>query len=111
MINLRKAVFAIDSISGATFEGYTDGDSWNGWACPYFEKPEAEHVLKASEANNYIWSYDSEQDAFIVRSKDDPEEYEPEVFEAVQRNVEGGEEVKVYGIGAYSWIWELATEA
>lgn len=111
MNSLRKATFVIDSIPDVTFEGYTDGDTWNGWACPYFEKSEAERVLEASQANHYSWSYDSEQDAFIVRSEDDPEEYEPEVFGAVKRNVEDNGQVTVYGIGAYSWIWELAVEA
>lgn len=111
MTDLRKAAFVIDSIPDAIFAGYTDDDTWNGWACPYFEKSEAERVLQASKANHYVWSYDAEQDAFIVRSEDDPEDYEPEVFQAVNRNVEGSGETKVYGIGAYSWIWELATEA
>jgi hypothetical protein len=111
MNSLRKAVFVIDSIPDVIFEGYTDDDTWNGWACPYFEKSEAERVLQASQANHYVWSYDSERDAFIVRSEDDPEDYEPEVFEAAQRNVEDSGQVRVYGIGAYSWIWELATQA
>ncbi len=110
MDNLHKATFSIDSIPDTTFDGYTNGDTWNGWACPYFEKSEAERVLQASEANHYIWSYDSNQDAFIVRSNDDPEDYEPEIFEAVRRHVEGGGEVIVYGIGAYSWIWEVVEE-
>lgn len=107
MNNLRKAAFKIDSIPNTIFEGYTDDDTWNGWACPYFEKSEAERVLKASEANRYFGSYDAQQDAFSVRSQDDPEDYEPEVFQAVNRNVEGSE-VTVYGIGTYSWIWEVA---
>jgi len=111
MNNLRNATFVIESIPEETFQGYTDNDTWNGWACPYFKKSEAERVLRASEANRYIWSYDTQQDAFVVRSEDDPEDYEPEEFKAVKRTLEGGGEVTVYGIGAYSWIWELVAEA
>lgn len=50
---MNKTTFVIDSIPDAIFTGFTDGDDWNGWACPYFEKSEAECVLKASEANGF----------------------------------------------------------
>ena len=48
--------FTIDSIPEQMFEGYSDGDTWNGWACPYFERMVAEKVLRASEANGYRWT-------------------------------------------------------
>jgi poly-gamma-glutamate capsule biosynthesis protein CapA/YwtB (metallophosphatase superfamily) len=108
MIELRKAKFAIDSIPNISFEGYTNGETWNGWACPYFEKSEAEHVLQASEANHFKWVYNTGQNTFIVYSDDD--EAVEEIFEAVQGFLEDGNEIIVYGIGAYSWIWELAAE-
>jgi hypothetical protein len=105
MGNWMNSNFSIDSILRQTFEGYTQGASWNGWACPYFERTIAERVLRASEANNYNWRYDSESDAFIVQSKDDPEDYDPEVFNGVKINI-ADMEIVVYGIGAFSWVWE-----
>ncbi len=106
MSSLQKASFSIDSIPDLIFEGYANDTMWNGWACPYFEKSEAERLLQASEANGYVWLYDSEHDAFTVRSEDDPEDYDPEVFRAVRMAVEDKAEATLYGIGAYSWVWE-----
>lgn len=107
--NLHREKFVIDSIPGIHFEGYSAGDTWNGWACPYFEKAEAERVLKASEKNGYEWTYDPEADVYLVTCNDDPSEYEPERFSSTRRNAEDGKEIVVYGIGAYSWIWEKAS--
>jgi hypothetical protein len=99
-----KAHFCIDSIPSTKFEGYTNGDDWNGFACPFFEGGIAELVLKASEQNGYSWEYVPEDDTFIVRNTADPIEYEPERFEGQIISV-GNNEIKVYAIGAYSWIW------
>lgn len=85
---------------------FTDGDDWNGWACPYFEKSEAERILKASEANGFEWEYDVEQDAYIVSNSQEDEDYAPEVFEGSNYEIEGTN-LTLYGIGAYSWIWEV----
>jgi hypothetical protein len=108
MIKMSKAKFAIDSIPDVVFQGYTNGDTWNGWACPYFEKAEAERVLRASEVNRYLWTYT--ENGFSVQNQDDPEGYESEVFEALKIATEDGSELTVYAIGAYSWIWEPMSE-
>jgi hypothetical protein len=94
----------MDSLDGQ-FLGYTDGDLWNGWACPYFVRDVAERVLKASEANGYTWTFSSERDSFVVRNAEDPEDYAPEEFQSVLISF-SGQETKVYSIGAYSWIWD-----
>lgn len=109
-MQLHKARFAIDSIPSEIFEGYTSGETWNGWACPFFEKSEAERILKASEGNRYRWTYSPDVDAFTVYSEDADEEVASEVFEGVTANLDDGREIKVYGIGARSWIWDLITE-
>lgn len=97
--------FSIESLENAEFEGFTDGDSWNGWACPYFTNQTAKTILKASEINGYSWRYDAAADAFLVSHIDDPESFEPERFESVNINVDGSN-IVVYPVGAYSWIWE-----
>jgi hypothetical protein len=111
MPNFHEAEFIIESIPNIVFRGYTDGDTWNGWACPYFIREEAERVLTLSEANGFAWHYDTEQDAFICRNTSDPVEYEPEVFQTIQAKLDGDGELPLYGVGSYSWIWELAPEA
>jgi hypothetical protein len=100
--------FCLDALN-ADFDGYANGTTWNGWACPYFSRDVAEAVLEASTANGYQWLYDGDRDTYVVRSIDDPDGYEPEQFpgQTVEIN---GKEVKVYPIGAYSWIWEECEE-
>lgn len=102
----KRACFSNDMLGNAYFDGYTDGDSWNGWACPYFTQDIAEAVLKASEKNGYIWSYDETAACFLVRHNEDPEDYEPEMFAGVKIQVEG-HEIIAYAIGAYSWTWDI----
>lgn len=107
MANWEKAQFSIDSIPSKTFEGYSNGDDWNGWACPFFEFETAQQILKLSEANGYSWSYEADNDTFAVRNSEDPADYSPEEFAGTKIQVDG-HEFTVYGIGAYSWIWEVA---
>ena len=102
---IHTAKFVMDSLPEMIFEGYSDGSDWNGWACPLFLKSEAERILAASEANGFRWHYDREQDAFTVRSDDDSEDSAPEIFAGTTVNINGNE-IRLYGVGAYSWIWE-----
>ncbi len=105
MAQFRKAQFGMDAIEGI-YEGYTNGDTWNGWACPSFEYSEAERVLNASRINGFLWSYDNAKDKFIVWNKTEhPDKNAPEVFEAKEIDVEG-HLIRVYPVGAYAWIWE-----
>ena len=62
----QSARFSIDSLPETIFEGFTTGETWNGWACPYFTHKVAVTVLEASRNNGYLWSYDVEADAFEV---------------------------------------------
>ena len=64
--NFRASRFTIDSIPDAVFNGYENGEDRNGWACPYFEQEEAEHVLRLSEPNGFQWRYDATEDAYVV---------------------------------------------
>lgn len=104
-----SAQFFMDAIEGV-FEGFTNGDTWNGWARPYFEQSAAEQVLEASEANGYRWTFDDARDVFSVRRMEDPDDYGPEEFAGLDITV-GEQSFRVYPIGAYSWIWEVWTKA
>lgn len=109
MSNFEKAAFCIDSIPGIHFDGYHDGSDWNGFACPYFEYQKAEQILQASEKNGFNWTYNEQEDAFKVRSSIDPIEYEPEIFQGEMITFQSNQ-IKVYPIGAYSWIWGVCDE-
>lgn len=101
--------FSMDALEGV-FEGFTNGDTWNGWACPYFEQSTAKQVLEASEVNGYRWTFDDARDVFSIRSKEDPEDYGPEEFAGLDITLSGNS-IRVYPIGAFSWTWEVWTEA
>ncbi|WP_263788949.1 hypothetical protein [Salinibacter grassmerensis] len=102
--NLKAAEFYPDVDPDTTFSGYTKGDTWNGWACPYFEKDVAEQVAEHySQEDQYdheeeYWAeYIPEEDAFAFHNH---EYEEPREFGAVAFDGH-----KLYPIGAYCWTW------
>lgn len=102
----RRADFSIETLGNVSFQGFTRGETWNGWQCPYFTRETAEQILKASERNGYRWQYDETSDTYLVQHSADPTDFEPDRFEEVKIEIEGLE-TKAYAIGAYSWAWEI----
>lgn len=98
---LRQARFYLDSEPEVIFRGYTEGDTWNGFACPYLEFSVAQEVARLYEethGGNWKAKYISEEDTFRFH---DPAYEEPEEFAPVKLS---GDE-RLYAIGAYSWAW------
>ena len=100
---MRLTNFKIESLGYETFEGFTKGEEWNGWDCPYFTFEQAQKVLKTYNelcriiGQTNVASYDLSADAFVFPSDDG----EKEIFSSV---AEDGQ--KYYPIGAFCWIWE-----
>jgi hypothetical protein len=44
-----KSKFQIED--GPIYEGYTNGNHWNGWACPYFTRQIAEQIAREVNAD------------------------------------------------------------
>ena len=103
---MRKAVFTIGEYPKA-YIGYTSGRLWNGWATPYFEKEEAMRVAEGNnETAEYPMQYDEIYDQFYVL---DTEIAELETWKG--EDIQTAEGIKhLYGIGAYSWVWDEATD-
>lgn len=106
MAVFEKALFGLDGWE-EQYGGYTAGQHWNGWACPYFEKAVAEKILTeyvAAAADDVIWWYDPEHDAFYLNSS----ETDPDLNDMWSPNhiKVDGVELVVYAIGAQSWIWD-----
>jgi len=101
MSTLQKALFSMDCFD-ENVEGFTYGNYWNGWACPYFT---FENAMKLSEiAPDFNMTYDSKNDAFICATDDGfqgDEEFEGIVIDGV----------KYYPIGNRSWCWFDMTES
>ena len=83
-----------------SFTGWTDGKNWNGWAMPRFEFADAQRLIAALGQD--AGKYDPGADAFITMM----EASEPENWCAEIIHLPDGGTVKVYPIGAGSWIWE-----
>src|SRR5690606_14708667 len=97
------------------YDGLTRGETWNGWAVPYFEK---EQALRIAEDYNRLAkegggdmadaraNHDGKTDSFVFY---DPNNDDEVVYEAVTIGVEE-EEVRVYPVGTREWTWEEATD-
>jgi hypothetical protein len=96
---LRRARFKLETFPEEYFDGYTKGEEWNGWACPYFSFETAKEIIESHNSflNSRAW-YDENEDKFVVQFPAETEEYYPIVA--------NGE--KLYPIGSMAWIWEEA---
>jgi hypothetical protein len=101
---LRKAYFVIDSVENDSFEGYTAGERWNGWAQPEFTKEEG---LRLVEALCDTLRYDEAMDAFV----ESDEAYEEPTSYFGQEFIVDGELVTLYAIGAGCWTWSEEDES
>lgn len=101
---MRLTNFKIESLGYDAFEGFTKGEDWNGWDCPYFTFGQAHKVLETHNELRLIIGqkdlayYDSATDAFVFPTNN---EDESEIFAAI---IEAGQ--KYYPVGAFCWIWE-----
>ena len=122
----RRAQFRLAK-AGEVFTGWTNGETWNGWAMPRFEFVEAERFLKWQSGQNTPGGrsdailamrpdlpapapaaagkegFDAARDAFVTMAQDGEEELWPAEFVTVT----DGTRMKVYALGAGAWIWEV----
>lgn len=113
-LNFSRMSYHRDQFSIASFQGpypgLTDGSTWNGWACPVFERGAAEQVARdylevgkdfPQDGKFRAW-YDAEEDCFWFYDpvNDDEVCYCAEVIE------HEGATVTVYPIGTREWTWE-----
>ena len=103
---MKKAVFTIDEYPKA-YIGYTSGKLWNGFATPYFEKDEAIRVAEGfNGCAEFPMQYDEIYDQFYILNT---ETTELETWKGTDMPTENG--IKhLYGIGAYSWVWDRVTD-
>lgn len=102
---MKKALFQIDD--GPVYIGYTNGDRWNGWATPYFPFEEAQKIqAEFSQGVDFPMLYDVNKDEFRIKYDDD----EPYIWKG--EDIQTVDGIKhLYGIGAYSHIWDELGES
>jgi|ERR1044071_1407282 hypothetical protein len=99
----RRGRFALAD-SEEAFDGWTDGRCWNGWEMPRFEKSEADRLVRS--LGNERARFDAVRDAFVTLAQDGEEE----VWVGEQIIITDGSAMKVYPVGAGSWIWDEVEE-
>ncbi len=93
-------MFSLDMFSGVIFDGYTRGEDWNGFACPYFTFEQANQIVAITNENGIKAQYIEAEDAFMFVI-----EQETEMFYPARDEI-----IKLYPIGAFCWIWNQETE-
>jgi hypothetical protein len=102
---LRESHFHLDAFPEESYRGYTRGQTWNGWACPYFEFEEAQRVVQSQvrrsndleDDREYKAEYRQGEDAFCFW---DPYYEEWITYESIE--IDGK---KFYPVGAFEWTW------
>lgn len=101
----RKEIVTLDGEH--VYEAWIGEDTWNGFQCPYFEK----HVAEKMAEDMLELSYDQKTDSFVweeVTDRNESGNYEE--FSACDIETPEGFK-KVYAIGAWAWVWDLAKES
>ena len=102
---LRATTFTIED--AVFFDGYTQGRTWNGWACPYFTRAVGEQIVahwNGTDEPTLHAHYDAATDTFVF-ADDASAPGEPETFPGEAHLVDG-HPVTLYAIGNGAWIWD-----
>ncbi len=97
---MRKTRFELVGIKGS-FEGFTTGDLWNGWACPYFTRMEGQRVVlvwnSQLEGQNERGqaSFNGTDNCFEFLLSGEVDRFGAEVIDGVD----------LYPIGTFGWCW------
>jgi hypothetical protein len=93
-----KGKFAMTDAERA-FDGWSNGQLWNGWEMPGFEFQVCKEILAWMGDDKA--RYDGDRDVFITANQDGEE-----IWPAESIAIRDGTRIKVYGLGAGSWTWE-----
>lgn len=84
---------------GAAFDGWSNGELWNGWEMPRFEFAVCRAILKA--LGDGQGRFDERAEAFITARNEQEEAWSHEEI-----TIADGSRIKVCPLGAGSWTWE-----
>jgi hypothetical protein len=101
LVQIRKTRFEIDGWE-TSFEGYTWGDRWNGWACPAFEKKQADRIWALQRKDGNEAKYDKATDTFILIR--DGNQEDKEIYKG-EKHLFASQELVLYPIGSMVWTW------
>ena len=97
---MREAKFSHDFLGNSEFQGYTQDEDWNGFACPYFSYDQAMAVAQAWREHGFAANYDEDTGEFVFEVSGGEAGNEFQRFGSIE-----AEGMKLYPIGAFNWIW------
>lgn len=110
-----KVTIGLGDDEDPVFDAYTQGDSWNGWAIPFFTAEEGQRIAawthalaEQSPEGIETATWDEARRVFVL---EDPQ-YPHATGEPIpDEDIVDGVTVEdlgltLYGIGAYKWAWE-----
>lgn len=100
----EKSTFFLDG--DVEFTGYHFGETWNGWAVPYFERDEADRLMDhLNEGDHmrveFLPADGARENSYVIHDLNYGEV--ERVWPHTINTVDG--ERTVYPIGAYGWCW------
>lgn len=103
----RRGLFTGDWLEeGVAFEGWTFGERWNGWACPYFELPVVAEMLRRGGMGVH---FDPVHRTYYAEcDRECNPDYPGDAVMTIHDDE--GREVKVVALGAGSWCWDEVKE-
>jgi hypothetical protein len=102
---LRPAIFFLDCVN-RTFDGFTSGETWNGFACPYFTREQGEELAQAWRERGWTAHYDERREAFLFGDAVDPGDAgDARIEEFSALDIDG---TPYFPIGARYWSWDDA---
>lgn len=91
------------------YEGYhIKGNTWNGWAMPYFEKRIADLITHNFSTRDFQIVYDKYTDCYICKTIENDKVSQIDVVEKKIINTIDGEK-QVYDFGSIGWTWDAYT--
>lgn len=123
----------------ATIPAWTNGDRWNGWGCPHFERETLQNAvdegLLGNDVHSKIIMLDDAVISVMTQGGELPKDYDWSDIEAKLRAGEevydfeiapgvsieadffpktiitvDGREIETFAVGAYSWCWNQYDE-
>lgn len=121
---MKRATFCLDMVTDddgrcLTFDGWTDGETWNGYACPKFEKAAMDALVSAHHSVE-AWNaqYDETSDTYIFDTDgvgDSPDDGNTFLYDTSKEAPDGVEFIVGFdkdGVHVYEpqgWTWEEHT--
>ncbi|STO53299.1 hypothetical protein [Exiguobacterium aurantiacum] len=99
---MKEKYFIIEPLKNPVKGYYFEGETWNGWEQPSFERSVMRELIEEFKDAGYQAWEEGEGDSFVV--VDDPESNLSTIFRPVLKN--GGEKtINLYQSNA-PWAWE-----